>query len=239
MSASLFQIKGLKKRYVNGEVTTDVLHGIDLQIKKGEFVAIMGPSGSGKSTLMHIMGFLDNLTDGEYIFNGKDVSKQTDDELAMMRRNDVGFVFQFFNLLSKSTVIENVKLPMLYAQVPASERKKLAMEALKSVGLEHRAKHSSNQISGGERQRAAIARALVNKPSVIFADEPTGNLDTKSGEAVLGIFQRLNKETGATIVMVTHEQEAAEFAERIIKIRDGKIESDTSDHIRRNGVYFK
>ncbi|MFA6522460.1 MAG: ABC transporter ATP-binding protein [Patescibacteria group bacterium] len=235
----MFTLKNLTKTYKSGEVETPVLRGIDLSVEKGEFIALMGPSGSGKSTLMHILGFLDRITDGVYLFNGKDVQKMTDDELAGERSREVGFVFQAFNLLAKSTVIENVMLPMMYAKIPPAEREERAMEALRSVGIDHRAHYLSNTISGGEKQRVAIARALVNKPSVIFADEPTGNLDTKSGEAVLGIFQDLHEKFGTTIVMVTHELEAAEFADRIVRIRDGKIESDSRDHVKRTGGYYK
>lgn len=238
MPSSLIQLKQLRKDYDNDEVVTKVLRGVDLEIRSGEFVAIMGPSGSGKSTLMHIMGFLDRLTTGQYFFRDKDVSKLDEDELAMMRRSEVGFVFQTFNLLSKSTVLENVVLPLIYEGEPAGKRRTKALEVLESVGLTHRIDHLSNQLSGGERQRVAVARALVNEPSVIFADEPTGNLDTKSGVAVLRLLQELH-EKNHTIVMVTHEEEAAEFAERIIRVRDGLVVSDSNGHVKRSNEYRK
>lgn len=235
---ALIDLQKITKDYVNGDVVTPVLHGVSLEIEEGEFVAIMGPSGSGKSTLMHIIGFLDQLTGGKYLFDGKDVSKLSDDELAKMRRKEVGFVFQFFNLLPRTTVLENVTLPMVYEQTPVAEREKEARRVLESVGLAHRLHHLSNQLSGGERQRVAIARALVGNPSIIFADEPTGNLDTKSGVEVLKLFQELNKQ-GHTIVMITHEREAAEFAERIISIRDGNVVQDGSGHVRRTDSFDK
>jgi len=235
---ALIDLQKITKDYVNGDVVTSVLHGVSLEIEEGEFVAIMGPSGSGKSTLMHIIGFLDQLTTGKYLFAGKDVSKLSDDELAQMRRKEVGFVFQFFNLLPRTTVLENVTLPMVYEQTPIAEREKEARRALESVGLAHRLHHLSNQLSGGERQRVAIARALVGNPSIIFADEPTGNLDTKSGVEVLKLFQELNKQ-GNTIVMITHEREAAEFAERIISIRDGDVVQDGNGHKRRTDSFDK
>lgn len=234
----LIQLKEVAKEYHNGDISTSVLRGVNLSIHPGEFVAIMGPSGSGKSTLMHILGFLDRLTGGTYFFRDKDVSTLAGDELAGMRRKEVGFVFQAFNLLPNSTVLANVTLPMLYARVPAGERRARAEKALTSVGLAHRLTYKSNQLSGGEKQRVAIARALVNEPAVIFADEPTGNLDTKSGEEVLQIFRKLNAE-GRTIIMVTHEQEAAEFAERIVRVRDGKILSDEKVKERRTSGYGK
>ncbi|HBR80182.1 TPA: macrolide ABC transporter ATP-binding protein [Candidatus Uhrbacteria bacterium] len=234
----MIELHNVGKNYENDGVVTPALAGVTLNIEEGEFVALMGPSGSGKSTLMHILGFLDHLTEGEYRFKGEDVSNLEKDALAMHRRKDVGFVFQFFNLLAKSSVLENVMLPLIYAEVPKAERIKLATKALESVGLGHRLKHLSNQLSGGERQRVAIARAIVHNPAVIFADEPTGNLDTKSGEAILKIFHDLHK-AGHTIIMVTHELEAAENAERIVKIRDGKVISDTKNHQRRFGAYHK
>ena len=182
------EVRNVTRSYVDGEVTTKVLRGVTVSIDEGEFVAIMGPSGSGKSTLMHIMGFLDRLSTGQYLFKGKRVDRFSDRQLAFMRRKEAGFVFQFFNLLSRSTVLENVMLPMLYAGVPSEERKRRAVKVLTDVGLEHRLDYPANRISGGERQRVAIARALVNNPTVLFADEPTGNLDTKSGLEVLKIF---------------------------------------------------
>lgn len=234
----IIELDDVHKKFVTGDVVTHVLHGISLSINEGEFVALMGPSGSGKSTLMHIIGFLDHLTKGSYAFKGKDVVGLTDDDLALMRRTEVGFVFQFFNLLSKSTVIENVMLPMIYQRTPRSERREKATDLLKSVGLAHRVEYLSNQISGGERQRVAIARALAGNPSVLMADEPTGNLDSKSGEEVLRLFNTLHKQ-GSTIIMVTHEQEAAEFAERIIRLKDGEIISDTKNRKRRKSSFSK
>ncbi len=237
-SEPLIRIQEVTKDYKTGDIVTNVLRGVTLDIKQGEFVAIMGQSGSGKSTLIHILGFLDHLTGGTYRFRDKDVSKLTSEELSAMRRTEVGFIFQAFNLLPNSTVISNVMLPMLYAKVPAKERRARAEKALKAVGLSHRLDHKSNQLSGGEKQRVAIARALVNEPAVLFADEPTGNLDTKSGEEVLQIFRRLHEE-GRTIIMVTHELEAAEFAERIVRVRDGRILSDEKSHTRRTSGYAK
>jgi putative ABC transport system ATP-binding protein len=218
----LIELKNLAKEYVNGDVITPVLHGINLTIEAGDFVALMGPSGSGKSTLMHTLGFLDRPTSGEYLFNGKNVGGFTQDELAAMRRNEVGFVFQAFHLLPKATVLENVMLPLTYKGTAGAERKRLAEEALKSVGLGDRMDHLPNQISGGQRQRVAIARALVNNPKVIFADEPTGNLDSKSSDQVMDILKRLNAE-GRTIVMVTHEPDIAAHAKRIVRLKDGRI----------------
>lgn len=223
---SLIEVKNLKKDYVNDEVITPVLHGLSFSIPQGQFVAIMGPSGSGKSTLMHILGFLDVLTSGTYLFNGRDVSTLNEDELAKMRGENIGFIFQAFNLLPKTTVLENVMLPLLYSNIPVSERKKMAQEAIEAVGLTHRTENLSNQLSGGERQRVAIARALIRKPSVIFADEPTGNLDSKSGTQIMQLLQDLNVKHGHSIILVTHETYTSEHAERVLRIRDGNIESD-------------
>lgn len=222
---SLIKVKNLVKNYGTGEVTTPVLKGVNFEIKKGEFVAIMGPSGSGKSTLMHILGFLDTLTEGEYLFEGKDVSRLTDDELASMRNRKVGFVFQAFNLLARTSATENVMLPLLYSDLPKNKRKAKAIQMLESVGLGHRLEHMPNQLSGGEKQRVAIARAFVNDPEIIFADEPTGNLDSKSGLQVMKILQGLNDD-GHTIILVTHERHTAEHAKRIIFIKDGEIVTD-------------
>jgi putative ABC transport system ATP-binding protein len=206
---------------------------LTFDIPEGQFVSIMGPSGSGKSTLMHILGFLDVLTSGKYLFGGRDVSSLSEDELAMTRGEGVGFIFQAFNLLPKTSVLENVKLPLLYSDVPLSKRDKMAKEAIEIVGLGHRINNLSNQLSGGERQRVAIARALIRKPPVIFADEPTGNLDSKSGTQVMRILQQLNLEQKHTIILVTHETYTSEHAERIIRLKDGLIQSDTPVRDRR------
>lgn len=219
----LLQGKALTKDYVTGEVVTKVLHGVDLKIYKGEFVSIMGPSGSGKSTLMHILGLLDTPTSGEYFFAGNNVEKYSDDERAEFRSDRIGFIFQTYYLLKRTTVYDNVKMPLFYSNVPNGKRDELVKNAIKAVGLEHRIKHFSNQLSGGEQQRVAIARAIVNEPDLILADEPTGNLDSKSGQKIMGILDDLN-EKGRTIIMVTHEQYTAEFAEKIIKMKDGLIE---------------
>ncbi|MBT3538691.1 ABC transporter ATP-binding protein [Candidatus Parcubacteria bacterium] len=222
---SLIKIKNLKKQFENEEVVTKVLHGIDLNIDQGEFVAVMGPSGSGKSTLMNILGFLDKLSTGTYHFEDQDVSQLEDDELAEMRSKKIGFVFQSFNLLNRSTTLENVMLPLLYTDMPKKERIERATELLIKVGLEHRLGYTPNKLSGGEKQRVAIARALVNKPDVVFADEPTGNLDSKSGLQVMKILQDLN-EDGNTIILVTHERYTAEHSKRIVKVKDGLIVED-------------
>lgn len=226
MSEPLIKIVDLKKHFDNDGVITKVLHGVSLEIKKGEFVAIMGPSGSGKSTLMHILGFLDKLSEGKYYFDGQDVSVLDDDSLADMRGKKVGFIFQAFNLLPRTTVLDNVMLPLLYKKMSAKDRENRARAVIESVGLGHRVNNLSNQLSGGEKQRVAIARALINEPSVIFADEPTGNLDSKSGLQVMKILQDLNMKQGHTIILVTHEKYTAEHAERVIKIKDGLLESD-------------
>jgi putative ABC transport system ATP-binding protein len=220
----LIQIDNLTKKFVSDEVVTPVLHGVTFNIDQGDFVAIMGPSGSGKSTLMHILGLLDRPTGGKYYLEGKDVTKLDDDELADLRNRKIGFVFQSFNLLPRTTVLENVMLPLTYAkhkEAPEARAKRI----LESVGLGHRLNYFTNKISGGEKQRVAIARALVNDPAVIFADEPTGNLDSKSGVQVMEILQKLNDE-GHTIVLVTHETYTSEHAKRIIKVKDGLIVDD-------------
>lgn len=228
----LIEITGLKKSYFNDELETPVLHGIDLTIKKGEFIAIMGPSGSGKSTLMHILGFLDTQTSGTYLFNGKETGDLDDDALAKIRATRVSFVFQAFNLLPRTTVYENVMLPLLYhPTIKALDRERLTLKAIKAVGLSERTRYLTSQLSGGQKQRVAIARALVTEPEVIFADEPTGNLDSASGVAVMQALQKLH-EDGHTIILVTHERTTAEHAERIIHIRDGKIAEDTRDFKR-------
>ena len=226
LSTPLIKIENLKKHFDNEGVITKVLHGISLEIKKGEFVAIMGPSGSGKSTLMHILGFLDQATTGNFYFEGQDVSKLADDELAEMRSSKIGFIFQAFNLLPRTSVLDNVLLPMMYMKMTKDERLTEAQRVIEAVGLSHRLNNLSNQLSGGEKQRVAIARALVNNPSVIFADEPTGNLDSKSGLQVMKIIQDLNLKQQHTIILVTHEKYTAEHAERVIKMRDGLIVSD-------------
>ena len=222
----LIEVKNLKKDFINEDVVTSVLKGVTFNINKGEFVSIMGPSGSGKSTLMHILSFLDKPTSGEYYFEEREVIKLSDDDLASMRSNKVGFIFQSFNLLGSLTVLENVILPLTYVNISQEERISRAKKLLDQVGLSHRLNYSPIKLSGGEKQRVAIARALVNNPEVIFADEPTGNLDSKSGAQVMKILQELNKK-GNTIILVTHEKSTAEHAERIIKIKDGLIVDDS------------
>jgi putative ABC transport system ATP-binding protein len=222
----MIEVKNLWKTYKTGEIEFDALKGVDLFIGKGEYTAIMGPSGSGKSTLMNILGCLDGLTDGKYILNNNDVSTLNDNELARIRNKEIGFVFQAFNLLPRLTVLENVELPLMYAGVSVFERRKRAKEALKKVGLEDRMYHRPNEISGGQKQRVAIARAIVLTPSVLMADEPTGNLDSASSHEIMKIFQDLNSD-GTTIVMVTHEPDIAQYTKRIVKVRDGNITEDT------------
>ncbi|MDD5043166.1 MAG: ABC transporter ATP-binding protein [Patescibacteria group bacterium] len=223
----MIECKNITKIYKAGELETTVLKEVSLTIQDGEFTAIVGPSGSGKSTLMHILGCLDTPTSGEYFLDGQDVSKLSDDELADIRKNKIGFVFQSFNLLPRATVLKNVILPLIYMEVPLEEREKKAKEALKNAGLdESHFYHLSNQLSGGQMQRVAIARALINNPKIIFADEPTGNLDSKTGEIVLETFQDLNKQ-GRTIILITHEKYIAEHARRVIAIKDGEIVDDS------------
>lgn len=221
----MIEVKDLRKEYLDDSVKTVALDGVSFNIKEGEFVAIMGPSGSGKSTLMHIIGFLDRPSTGIYKFEGQSIDQLNDDQLAYIRNEKIGFVFQFFNLLPRTTVFNNVKLPLIYTKISEEEKKERVKKAIESVGLAHRTNHYSNQLSGGEQQRVAIARAIVNNPSVIFADEPTGNLDSKSGQQIMEILQDLN-EAGHTIILVTHELYTSEMAKRLIKIKDGQIISD-------------
>ncbi|MEK7120938.1 MAG: ABC transporter ATP-binding protein [Patescibacteria group bacterium] len=232
---AFLEAKNLTKRYSDG---TEALRGASLSVEEGEFLAVMGPSGSGKSTLLHILGFLDRQTGGEYSFNHRQFSEMTDDEVAYARNEEMGFVFQMFNLLPKTSVLDNVKLPLVYSGIPKAMWDNMALSAIESVGLSHRLNSLSSTLSGGEKQRVAIARALVRKPKIIFADEPTGNLDTKSGQSIMEIFEKLNKDLGHTIVLITHETTTAEHAERIIHIKDGLIEKDEKVMTRRSASLF-
>jgi putative ABC transport system ATP-binding protein len=231
---AVISTRELTKIYDVGEVQVPALRGVTLDVAPGEFVALTGPSGSGKSTFMHLLGCLDGATSGQYFLNGKDVSKLGSRDLARVRNTEIGFVFQGFNLLSRTSALENVELPLLYAgNIPAAERRERATEALTAVGLGERLDHHPNQLSGGQQQRVAIARALVNRPTLLLADEPTGNLDTKTSVEVMGIFQRLNIERGITIVLVTHEADIAEYGTRIITFRDGVVLNDSAIEHRR------
>lgn len=222
----LIEVQDLVKVYRLGEVEVPALQGVSLSIERGEFMAVMGPSGSGKSTFMNILGFLDQPTRGQYLLEGISGQDLSRDEMAEIRNQKIGFVFQGFNLLARTTALENVELPSVYAGISSSKRKEIAKRALAAVGLERREHHHPSQLSGGEQQRVAIARALVNQPSILLADEPTGNLDSKTGEEIMGIFQRLNRDMGITIMMITHEPDIAAFAKRSILFKDGRVVDD-------------
>lgn len=224
----VISVRDLKKTYIVGDIEVRALRHVDLDVEEGEFLAVTGPSGSGKSTFMHILGCLDRPTSGQYFLDGKDVSRQTRNDLARIRNHQIGFVFQGFNLLSRTSALENVELPLLYNGSPmkGADRKRRAMESLKLVGLEQRYHHFPNQLSGGQQQRVAIARALINNPSILLADEPTGNLDTKTSIEVMDVFQTLNRERGITVLLITHERDIAEYGTRIVAFRDGVIKTD-------------
>ncbi len=232
---TVISIRNLVKTYIVGEVEVRALRGVSLDVKAGEFLAVTGPSGSGKSTLMHILGCLDRPTSGQYFLDGEDVSQMSKDQLAEVRNGKIGFVFQGFNLLSRTSAIDNVELPLLYSgvNIKTAERRARAMESLEAVGLGQRSDHHPNQLSGGQQQRVAIARALITRPSILLADEPTGNLDTRTSIEVMGIFQRLNRERGITGLVITHEPDIAEYGTRAITCRDGQIVSDTPITQRR------
>ncbi len=233
---AVISVQSLAKVYDLGEVKVHALRGVSVDVEKGEFVAVTGPSGSGKSTFMHILGCLDRPNTGKYLLDGRDVARLSRDELANVRNHRIGFVFQGFNLLSRTSAVENVELPLLYSRthIKGAERHKRAQAVLQIVGLWERAHHHPNQLSGGQQQRVAIARALINEPSILLADEPTGNLDTRTSIEVMDVFQRLNRERGITILLITHEHDIAEYGTRTIAFRDGRIVSDTPNARRRN-----
>jgi putative ABC transport system ATP-binding protein len=233
--SAVISVKNLVKTYVVGEVEVKALRGVNLEVQRGEFLAVAGPSGSGKSTFMHIVGCLDRPTSGQYFLDGQDVSRMSKDALAAVRNRKIGFVFQGFNLLSRTSALDNVELPLLYGGggMKTAQRHKRAMEVLNAVGLGNRADHHPNQLSGGQQQRVAIARALINNPSILLADEPTGNLDTKTSIEVMGIFQRLNQERGITVVLITHEMDIAEYGTRMVTFRDGLVVADRGITRRR------
>jgi len=233
---TVISVKNLVKTYAVGEVEVKALRGVNLEVQRGEFLAVTGPSGSGKSTFMHIVGCLDRPTTGQYFLDGQDVSRMSKDALAAVRNKKIGFVFQGFNLLSRTSALDNVELPLLYggSTMKTSERHKRALEVLNTVGLGNRADHHPNQLSGGQQQRVAIARALINTPSILLADEPTGNLDTKTSIEVMGIFQHLNVERGITVVLITHEMDIAEYGTRTVTFRDGLVVADKAVARRRD-----
>ncbi len=233
LKMNIIETKNISKRYIMGEEVIDALKDVTINVKKGEYVAFMGPSGSGKSTLMNIIGCLDTPSTGTYVLNEHDVSEMSENELAEIRNKEIGFVFQTFNLLPRQSSLENVALPLIYAGYNKADRTEIAMNALKGVGLENRALHKPNELSGGQRQRVAVARALVNSPSILLADEPTGNLDTKTSYEIMDLFDQLHKK-GNTIVVVTHEDDIAQYAHRIIRLRDGVVESDKiNENVRK------
>jgi putative ABC transport system ATP-binding protein len=235
LTTPLIEVRDLVKTYQVGEMPVRALRGVDIDVAEGEFVAVVGPSGSGKSTFMHILGCLDTPTSGTYTLSGRDVSRLDDDALSAIRNGQIGFVFQGFNLLARTSALENVELPLLYGptRVSAADRRQRALGALEAVGLSDRAHHHPNQLSGGQQQRVAIARALMNNPSILFADEPTGNLDSRTSVEVMEIFQRLNRDRGITIVLITHEPQIAEYGSRIVSFKDGLILSDESNAMQR------
>jgi putative ABC transport system ATP-binding protein len=234
MTPIVIGVKNLIKTYVVGEVEVRALRGVNLEVQRGEFIAVTGPSGSGKSTFMHIVGCLDRPTSGQYFLDGQDVSQMSKDQLANVRNQKIGFVFQGFNLLSRTSALDNVELPLLYGgNMKATERHKRAVDVLNAVGLGNRTDHHPNQLSGGQQQRVAIARALINEPSILLADEPTGNLDTRTSIEVMDIFQRLNRERGITVVLITHEIDIAEYGTRIVSFRDGVVVADKAVTKRR------
>ena len=232
---TVISVKNLVKTYVVGEVEVRALRGLNLSVERGEFLAVTGPSGSGKSTFMHIVGCLDRPTSGQYFLDGQDVSRMSQDQLAAVRNKKIGFVFQGFNLLSRTSALDNVELPLLYggSGMKAVERRQRARDVLKAVGLEHRGDHHPNQLSGGQQQRVAIARSLVNDPSILLADEPTGNLDTRTGIEVMDLFQALNRDRGITVLLITHEQDIAEYGTRMVQFRDGYVVMDRPVSRRR------